>query len=371
MSIATLGVLSARLIIDGGSRHHFGPEDAITGKIVLEYKPQSSLFRSTAITADLYGPLKLEATLRGKTKIIVKQERDMPAEHGCQLFLQAFPVFDGSFQAQTGDSEEFPFRIILPSSVGGERLPPTFSYQFAEFPDTVSLTVVYRVGVKLEVPRIAVKLVIPEHGDQPEIEYDLPRAPQASLGTGLTTVIQKASIKDQAGTESSNIRHRVKAVLASSPTAAVDISCTKLQHIFPSMKPHLSIRLHGENLSSASLISFRADLVASTWCKTDKKLKGPFERSDRRTLQKLACRTPFPLEFSKANDYTVAIDVDPIFGWPSTFKHSQITRRYSLRIKMKLKVAHESFKFDQEHEVVMVPKSISSATDEDLPAYQD
>jgi hypothetical protein len=67
--MAKLGVLHASIVVDGGTRLHFGPQDAVTGKIVLEYKPRTSLFKSTAGTADLFAPLKLEATLRGKTKV--------------------------------------------------------------------------------------------------------------------------------------------------------------------------------------------------------------------------------------------------------------------------------------------------------------
>jgi hypothetical protein len=285
-------------------------------------------------------------------------------------------VFDGTFKAQVGDTQEFPFRITFPSTVGGEMIPPTFSCYFAEFPDTVDIKVVYRIGVKLELPGIDVKVTFPEHDDQPAVEYDVPRSYQTDLNARATSTIYKTPTQSQGSSPGaqpfSKVQQKVKAVFATLPTAAIDISCTKPDYIYPGCNPHFSITVRGENLSETSLVSFRADLIAYTWCKTDKRLKGPFERRDRRTLQKLACQTPLPLQFSKANDYTAALDVDAVFGWTSSFKHSQVARQYDLRIKIKLKVARESVSVDQEFDVIMVPpieKSMDDTADA-LPTYE-
>jgi hypothetical protein len=261
--------------------------------------------------------------------------------------------------------------------VSNESLPPTFSYYFAEFPDTVDLTVVYRVGVKVE-PGIDLRTVIPERDGQPEVVYDLARIPEAMLSAENATVTRKTSMQSQTllpdAERSSRVQSKLKAVFTTSPTAPVEISCTVLQRIFPGYKPRIAIGLRGEGLAHASVVSFRADLMAYTWCKTDKRLKGPFERSDHRTMQKLACRTLLPLQFSKENDHTVSLEVDALYGWTSTFKHSQLAREYKLRIKMKLKVAQKSISFDREVPVTMVPpprEEFTETADEDLPSYHD
>ncbi|SMR61806.1 unnamed protein product [Zymoseptoria tritici ST99CH_3D1] len=377
MSTAKLGVLIAKILIDDETRPHFGPRDAITGKITLTYSPQTSLFRSPAPAATLFAPIKIEVTLRSKIKIIVKQERDMPVEHGCLLFLVAFPVFEGTFKAEAGDCREFPFRITFPSSVSGEAIPPTFSYYFSEFPDSVSLDAVYRVGVKLEVPGIDIKTVIPEHNSQPEIEYNLPR-PEGSVDAEGTMITQKVSIDCRAllpqSKRSSKPQEKLRAVFTSSQTTALQMHCSNMERVFPGYRPLFSISLHGDSLPEVSLISFRADPVAYTWCKTDQRIKGPYERSDRRSLQRLVSKTLLPLQLSKANEHSVNLEVDAIYGWPSSFKHSMLSRRYCLRIKMKMKIGHESINFDQEYSTTLGPRPGGpelESVDENLPSYQD
>jgi hypothetical protein len=100
MAEAKLGSLGARVIVDRGSRAHYGPDDLITGKVMLMYKPYTSLFKSGVPTADLFGPLKLEVALRGKIKIQVKRDREFSADYGMPLFRQGFNIFDGSFKAE-------------------------------------------------------------------------------------------------------------------------------------------------------------------------------------------------------------------------------------------------------------------------------
>jgi hypothetical protein len=100
MSEAKLGSIVAKVVLDRGSNPHYGPADAITGRMVLTYMPYKSLFKSNVPTADLFGPLILQATLRGKIKILVKRDREFASDFGMPLFKEAFEIFNGSFKAE-------------------------------------------------------------------------------------------------------------------------------------------------------------------------------------------------------------------------------------------------------------------------------
>lgn len=319
----------------------------------------------------LFVPLKLEVFLRGKVKIIVKQERDMPADHGGPLFLDSVTIYDGSFTSQADERHEFPFRINFPETAAGGHLPPSFSHYFQQFPDTVDLTVRYRLGVKVAVPGIDIKTSIPEHDKQPEIRYDLPRSSVMSLNTKIASHKQDSIVKTQMllpeDQRPQGVQQRFRAIFESSPRFGCEISCSELQHIWSGYLPSfkVAIRRSEENspnipFPEANITSFRADLIAYTWCDASQRLKGPFERIDSRTVQKLECRTSLPLHLAKATDYSATLTVAEIGEWCSGFNHSLLSRRYFIKVRMKLKVAQQTVSFTREFEVRLVPRPVDA-----------
>ncbi|CZT17548.1 uncharacterized protein RCC_03382 [Ramularia collo-cygni] len=364
MADLRLGSLVAEVVVEGGMRPHYGARDAIDGKVVLDNRLKSN--KSTAPTADLFVPMKLEVLLRGKAKVIVKQERDMPVDHGGPLFNLAVGIFNGSFSSKPDDRHEFPFHICFPETAMGGALPPSFSHAFQQFPDTVDLAVRYRLGVKIDIPGIDIRTTVPEHGKQPEIQYDDPRPTAMSLNTVIRTHKQKSVIQTNMllpeDERPQGFQQRLRAVFGTAPKFGCEISCTELQHIWPGYQPSFTMSIRRSEQSDALsfpeviVTSFRADLIAYTWCDSSRRLKGPFERNDSRTVQKLDCRTTLPLSLTKATEYSAAISTEAVLRWPTSFRHALIIRRYFVKVRMKMKCAEQTVLFVREFEVKMVPR---------------
>lgn len=344
-------------------------DEANATMLLLRYKRYSNRLKSNkgTRTADLFVPLKLEVFLRGKIKIIIKQERDMPADHGGPLFHRSVQIYDAPFSSRMEEKHEFPFRIYFPETGAGEPLPSSFSHAFQEFPDTISLTVLYRLGVKVSIPGIDIKTVVPEHDKQPEIRYDLPRLPLTCLNTNIQAHKQKSVVQTNLllpeNERPQGWQQKLKAVFEESPRLSCEISCTELQHMWAGYRPSFTVAIRRSEEESSALsfpeaflTSFRADLIAYTWCDASKRLKGPFERIDLRTVQKLECRTTLPVPLTKATDYAINLTTDEVRRWPSGFKGRLLVRRYFLKIRLKMKVAQRSVSFLREFEVKIVPR---------------
>lgn len=156
-----LGKLTASLLIDNPSRPRHGPDDPITGRLVLRYNPATALFKKDPITADLFGPIRINVVLVGTIRIKIRRDRDFPTYHGITMFAVPFPVYDGKFEARVNCDYTFPFRATFPSPQQGV-LPPTFGSHFSDYPDTVDAAVYYQLGAKVEMPGIDVKISVPE-----------------------------------------------------------------------------------------------------------------------------------------------------------------------------------------------------------------
>lgn len=291
----------------------------------------------------------------------------MPVNHGSPLFHKQIGIFSAPFTSKPDAKQEFPFRISFPETGFGGPLPPTFSHAFAQFPDTVDLTVRYRVGVSVSTPGVDVKAIVPEHGKQPEVRFDVPRSSLMNLNTKISIHTQKSVVSTHMllpeEDRPQGFQQRVRAVFNSSPQLTCEISCTEMQHIWAGYRPSFTIgirRSEGEatNLSfpETSIVSFRADLMAYTWCDSSKRLKGPFDRFESRTVQKLESRAPLPLQLTKATDYSIILTTGEVEKWPTSFKHPLLVRRYFVKVRMKMKVAMRSVAFTREFEVKMVTR---------------
>lgn len=160
-----LGKLSTSLLIDNATRPRHGPHDPITGRLILRYNPATALFKKDPITADLFGPIRINVVLVGTIRIEIRHGRDFPTDHGLTMFAIPFPVYNGKFEARVNCDYTFPFQASFPPGldVGGkEALPPTFGSHFSDYPDVVDCTVYYQLGAKVEMPGIEIKIQVPE-----------------------------------------------------------------------------------------------------------------------------------------------------------------------------------------------------------------
>ncbi|KJY00830.1 hypothetical protein TI39_contig311g00027 [Zymoseptoria brevis] len=372
MADAKLGSLAAKVVLDRGMRPHYGPADAVTGNVILSYMPYKSLFKYSVATADLFGPLKLEATLRGKIKISVKRDREFATDCGAPLFRQAFEIFDGSFKAEVGQKYEFPFTINFPDTVNGVALPPSFSLYFSDYPDKVDCAISYRVGCKFHMPGIDIKTSYADWNySEPIVRLDYHRPPPSVFSTPVATfhhksVIQHSNLLPEAE-RPSGFRAKTKAAFKSNnyPTFACRISCTGLRYIYPGFTPEFVITLRRSDLETTatfipdiSLVSVKAHLIADTIVDTSGRLLASCTCSDSMTAQKQVWKADpdHPVFLSKANDYTATVQTDKILGHTSTFSHILVARSYHLRVNVSLKIAEQRVDFSRIFPVVMLPR---------------
>lgn len=382
MAEAKLGTLAARVVIDRGRRPHYGPEDIITGKFIVSYQPYKSTFRKNVTTADYFGPLKLEATLRGKVRVKIKRSRDtvISSDYGTRLFMQHFEVFNGSFKAEVGQDFEFPFAVPFPASIGGSPTPPSFSIYFSDYPDRVDAAVVYRLGVKIDTPGIKVETSTPDFNPEPEVMYDLPV--QSTIDVSGSTLRQKIVIQNKhllpEAERPSGLKQNLKAAFSSSsfPIFAANITCTHGIHAYSGHRPrfHFAVRVIESETTAMTypaviLDSFKITLVAHTEVDTSERVMASSSCYDSRTAQKLSpvhSDTDLPATLSKANDYSVEVEMEPFAGHPSSFTHPKISRKYHIEIKGELRIAESSVVFRKQYPVQFLP---SPARSGNAPSY--
>ncbi|CAK4023668.1 Hypothetical predicted protein [Lecanosticta acicola] len=376
-----LGQLEAQIYVDYRGPY-YGSDDPINGRIVLSYQPRSGIFKkqSESETAALFGPLKIFTVLRGNVAIRVRRDNDLPTLHGIEVLQKADAVFDGSFKADVGGNYEFPFSLNFPDgsnlvvAQGYSQdlpLPPSFYSHFSHYPDVVDIAIKYFLGVHVDLPGIDVKVNVPKQRLQPELKFDLPRPPKDLFESNLSTFTERAVL------QSSNLlpedqrpqgfKQKAKAVFSSShfPKLALDVSCTQWHYICPGHNPSFEIVVRRSNNDSTSptfpevsLEFFRVKLVAYTSANTAQRVRGKPLCSDNDIVQRLECRTNLPLTYSKANDYTHRVGVDPIAQLPSSFKHLKVSRSYQFKITMHFKVAEETVKVKKKHPVVLIPHPV-------------
>ncbi|KXT06924.1 hypothetical protein AC578_7157 [Pseudocercospora eumusae] len=401
MSNAKLGRLNAQILIDDGFRIHYGPTDTVSGRIVLSYKPHSSLLKSNAPTADLFGPISIQGILRSKVRVKVRRgdSHRLPTDHSKILFEYVFDVFVGSFKATVGEDFSYPFAINLPQDLkdiydpanGGyaelmssgdsrdQLLPLTFSMHFVDHPDVVSVGVLHQIGAQVTMPGIDIKTDIPSGDDRPPIRLELPRPPRALVERNKTTFIQNARVQNEyllpEEERPQGFKQKAKAVFTSShfPEFVVDVQCTYQQYIHPGQQLTFEVVLRRNDRKStaevfpdATLEGFQCDLRAYTIVDVSNRLIGSPQCIDTRTVQILAGHSRLSKQLNKESDYSIAIMTDPVMQNVSSFAHQKVSRQYLLRIAMQLKLAKESVKVRKECPVILLPPPEDSGSDEAL-----
>lgn len=408
---AKLGQLEATIHLHDPYRWHYGSDDPVTGVIRLTYQPASSLFKKQADTADLFGPLKIHSILFGNCDIKARRENDLPTLHGIQLLKKPDLVFEGSFKAEVGRSYDFPFSTRFPTGSnmalgpGYNRslaLPPTFYSHFSHYPDVIDVRNNYHLLVDVELPGIDVKLVLPKESTAPLMRFELPRPPTTLIESNKSTstaaaTLQSASLlpEDQRPT---GFKQKTKAVFTSKhfPLLVLDVTCTEWRYVHPGQSPTFEVSIRRDDSRSSSptspeviLEAFKVELVGYTVVDTRQRWRGKPMCFDTETLQTLACETALPLTFSKANDHSHSVRVGQIALFPSTFKHIKVSRTYQFKVSMQFKIAGESVKVKQEHDVILVPPPLGPMSgesaagpsssgpsrrqdeEENLPRYED
>lgn len=387
MTDAKLGRLKAQILVDDQHRLHHGSQDKITGKVILTYKPQSSLLRPNGETQHLFGPLELFVVLSGKVRTKVRRgdSHRLPTDHSNVLFQHGVKVFGGPFKAVAGEQFEYAFRIGFPQDMskiygapgyaelmgtGNSRsiLPLSFSLRFMDHPDAVDVSVLYRLGVQVSMPGIGVDVDVPDKYHQPIINFGLPRPPKSVVSGKLASFKQEARIQNEnllpEDQRPQGFKQKAKAVFTSShfPSYVMDVTCTYPQYIYPGQQLSFDIVLRRNDKESsselspeASLVGFSVDLRSHTIVDVSGRIIGPPSVIDRRTVQTLTCETKISRQISKEQDYTIKMVTDPVLQHVSSFAHVKLSRQYLLRISMQFRSATEAVKIKQDCPVILVP----------------
>jgi hypothetical protein len=70
-----------------------------------------------------------------------------------------------------------------------------------------------------------------------------------------------------------------------------------------------------------------------------------------------------PASLSKANDYTIKIEMEPFAEHPSSFEHPKISRKYFLEINAALRIEDDSIGFHKQSPVELLPDPVQSGGD--------
>lgn len=416
MSNAKLGRLTAQVVVDGDFRIHYGPADKVDGKILLSYKPHGILLGSNALTADLFGPLRIHGILRSKVRIKVRRgdTHRLPTDHSKVLFDYVFEIYVGSLKAQIGDQFSYPFSINFPQDVkdiyagdgyaemmsnGQSRhlLPLTCSMHFVDHPDVVDVGVYHQIGVQVSMPGINIRSDVPQGNEQPPIRLELPHPTRELIERGKTMFVQQGGVQNEyllpEEERPQGFKQKAKAVFTSShfPAFVMDVQCAYQQYIYPGQQLEFDVVLRrNENKSTSAsfpettLESFHVDLQAYTIVDVSGRLIGSPQCIDRRTVQNLVGRTKLSKQLDKEKDYSVTIITNPVMQNVSSFAHHKLSRQYLLRISMQFRLARESVKVKKECPVILLPEPAATTEaqveagpsyirpppdDEYLPAY--
>lgn len=387
---------------------HYGPNDTITGKILLAYSAHNSLVNRSAPTATLFGPLHIHVILHGRIRVKVRKgdSHRLPSDHSVDLFRHASSVHRGTLKAEAGNTFEYPFAINFPQPAidiygkkgsyaelmakGDSRglLPLSFGTIFIDHPDVVDISVCYRVGCQIGMPGIDVKTVGPEGDSRPIILYGLPR-PTRALVTGHRATSQStARVQNEyllpEDQRPQGFKQKAKAIFTSShfPEFATDVKIAYQQYIYPGQKLKFDIVLRhrdksiGSEIPEVVLEKFECDFRAYTIVDVSERLIGPPQCIDRRTVQTLVCHTKMSQKIVKADDYSFSITTDPLKNNVCSFAHHKVSRQYLHRIQMQFTIANESVKTKCECPVILVPPPTDSVATEaaapeeaSLPSY--
>ncbi|KAF2164331.1 hypothetical protein M409DRAFT_25210 [Zasmidium cellare ATCC 36951] len=365
-----LGKLSASILIDNPTRPRYGPNDPITGRLILRYNPATALFKKDPITADLFGPLRINVVLVGQIRIKIRRDRDLPTHHGGTLFAVPFHVYDGPFKGVVNTDYSFPFEARFPAiGDGGGSLPPTFASHFSDYPDVVDVAVLYHMGAKVEMPGIDIKVTVPEGNNAPQVRYDIPRPPLSFITDNTSVFSQRDRVQNEyllpESLRPSGFKAKAKAVFSSSqfPVFAFEVFCTDQKHIHPGQRLTFNVRIIRNDKASSStdgdffptmtLEGFKADVKSSTVVDASSRIIGSSQCYDSKTVQSLTCQTKFPIEFRK--EWSADITTGPVMNHTTSFEHVKTSRTYKLKVSLSFKIANKSIKVVKECPVVMLP----------------
>lgn len=190
-----IGTLSTSVVLSEPRRVHYGCEAIVTGHVSLHYT--STL--NDAATAELFGPLSVVITLRGRAKTKIWHSDGNTRQiyrGGAPLFSISHIIHDGPIRLLQGSTHQVPFALSFPDRVQhishveewqpdgrfnteAGSLPPTFSISYSGFVHRFDAFTEYRLGAVSSMYGIDLRTVNVEEDNEPAVLYSQPEIPMS------------------------------------------------------------------------------------------------------------------------------------------------------------------------------------------------
>jgi hypothetical protein len=380
-----IGTLVAKIVLDEPRKIHYGSSDPVKGKVVLTYTPSAKTRESS--NPELFGPLQLAVTFHGrsKTKVYKQSGNNRHIYRGrAPLFSQSKRIYDDSFRARPYEPHSFPFEIFFPEGAptkvagdweadnrfkyeAGDPLPPSFSGSYHGFANRYECFVEYRVGVRVAMPRLQVTVSKPEKYDEPLVLYEQPR-PHVAINERPLPRKGYESVKNEfllpEADRPTGFKAKAKAAFSSDyyPTYAFSWTLSGPQHLYLGQPLVFEISIRPlEKECTAVLIPevhltfFQVEIRAVADVRAERQLfSSPGANSDEEKLRlKGVLDDNGP--FSKANDWTKAINTRDLRGVCSTFHSPNISLRYRMRVRGTFTFANKHKEFEKDYSITIHP----------------
>lgn len=195
------GAVSAKIVLDHPLKYHCGPDDPVTGRVNLTYRPPGYHGKAQSNLDELqslFGPLKVFLTFHGraKTKIHKSNGNSSSTYRGrAPLFRKHLKIYEGPYTSKPGESIWIPFSLNFPAATQnlpgagdfrqsnrfceeeGGPLPPTFATDKVGFTKRFEAFVEYRIAAEVRMPGIDVKISGTGDDFSPVVLYEQPRVP--------------------------------------------------------------------------------------------------------------------------------------------------------------------------------------------------
>jgi hypothetical protein len=380
-----IGTLLAKIILDEPRKIHYGSSDPVKGKVVLTYTPSTKTREES--NPELFGPLQLQVTFHGrsKTKVYKQSGNNRQIFRGrAPLFALSKIIYDDSFRSRPNQSHSFPFQLYFPEGApknpvgkwdadgrfkyeAGSPLPPSFNNSYSGFAHRYDCFVEYRVGVNVAMPRLRVIVAKPEKYDEPLIHYERPK-PHFTINerpaprTGFESVKNEFLLPEEDRPTGFKARAKAAFSLDYYPTYAFAWFLNGPQHLYlgQPLVFEMSIR-PSEKVCTAVLVpdvhltSFQVEIRAVVDVRAERQLfSSPESSSDEEKLRlKGVLQDNKP--FSKANDWTKAINTRDLRGVCSAFQSPNISLRYRMRVRGTFTFANKHKEFEKDYSVTIHP----------------
>lgn len=382
-----IGTLNAAVFLDEPKLIRCGTDDNVTGHVAVTYRPD---FSSDGSHPDLFGPLVVTVLFHGraKTKVIKSNGNNRSTYRGrAPLFQINTKIYDGTFKSAPNQTHRLPFSLKFPEGVAatynqghwrpdsrfitdlGQPLPPTFFLDYHGFAHRFTAFTEYRIGARVHMPNIDIKVGGLSEDSQPVVLYERPRVkPEAMVQRWHQSkdvcMVQNEHLVPE-DDRASGFKQKAKAMFKSDyyPEYHFEVHTKYPGHIYLgqpmtfeiSIKP-IESRCTAPITPEITMCAFNADINAYTEARAERIMFGEPESNGHDCVAKMTGRLIDSKEpFSKAKDYTKIITTPEVRGIPTSFSTFNINRTYTLELKYTIIAATKGFKVSKQIRVIVFP----------------